>query len=203
MAHILRREGPNVIIMPGRDEIWKSMMYLTNLSGSFSRAEVVAKAMNSREYVHRYLKALIKAGYAEQLPVQPKRGTRFRVIRTQISTPRVRADGTDLGEPINVTLWRTMRMLKTFTAPELCAHASLPERPVKLTTAAAYLCHLEAAGLLTILAPGQRRGAKAHRRFGLIGTPGGQAPRVLKADAVYDPNTGNLLSVSSHDAEAC
>lgn len=112
--------------------------------------------------------------------------------------PRLRPDGSRVTQGDGrERLWRTMKMLKTFTAQDLAVAASLPDAPVQPGEAKDYARTLAAAGYLATVKPGTpQRGQAVYR---LVRNTGPLPPQIQRCSAVFDPN---LRQVVWHSAGA-
>lgn len=90
-----------------------------------------------------------------------------------------------------MNIWRSMRMLKKFSALDLATHSNTDTVKVTEATAQSYCVMLLATGFLTVVqkaAPVE--GRKAIYR--LIRDDGPKPPMIQRVKQVYDPNTGKV-----------
>lgn len=148
-----------------------------------------------------YLECLINAGFVARAKIagsgSVKRTTYQLINDVGVDYPRVRRDGTPLvlGQ-VNNNMWRTMRMLKVFTAAELAAHASTSAVEVKLVAAQNYVGWLHRAGYLTVLSRAKSNGVGRGRTFAkyqLSRDTGPKSPIWQKIDCVYDQNLNQVV----------
>ncbi|MAW85657.1 MAG: hypothetical protein CMJ42_03905 [Phyllobacteriaceae bacterium] len=181
----------------GFDWFWQVMLELDR-KGDWTTTDVARRSVVPGNTVLTYAARLEKGGYIRRTGTRPAArrqspgaaATTWRIVRPVARAPRLDPDGNERPEPINQVFWRTMKMLKTFTAQELALHASTEERPVKAASAKAYLSLLHAAGV-TMMQGGKGKAPGVHTLTGLI--EGDQAPRIVSAKLVFDPNTGEVL----------
>ena len=82
-------------------------------------------------------------------------------------------------------IWRSMRILRRFTAPDLCATAEAGRWNVQQ-----YMLALARAGYLRIAVP-RKCGVRAgHAIYALARDTGPNPPRIHRDGTVYDPNPG-------------
>lgn len=145
---------------------------------------------SSKDYVHR----LEKGGFVERIGEVPARrgvsnATQWRLIKKPIEAPRLDRHGNVLEETAAQLLWRSIRILKTFTCRELQAAAELPNRPIALNTARHYVAALAEVGMLS--APPSR--APTEWTYRLLRDVGPKAPSVSSASIVFDPNSRQVI----------
>lgn len=144
--------------------------------------------------VRDFLRRLVKGGFAEKVGSVPNRqantgspSTAYRLVKRPLMAPRLDRTGKELSEPQRETLWRAMKMVKTFDADEL---SNLTET-VTQKVAYKYLLALCRVG---IVAPIDGTGKLRSRRFRLVMNLGAQAPLITKVEQlVFDPNSGTVI----------
>jgi DNA-binding MarR family transcriptional regulator len=106
--------------------------------------------------------------------------------------PRLRKDGTAVTQGVGViNMWRSMRILKVFTAPEIAQISSTPTVSVTDFTAQSYIGMLFATGFLAVVEKANPAlGRKASYR--LVRNEGPKPPMIQRVKQVYDPNTGTV-----------
>ncbi|UXU74334.1 MULTISPECIES: hypothetical protein [unclassified Paracoccus (in: a-proteobacteria)] len=170
-----------------RQLIWEA---LKSASGPMTRTELQVASKVAASTVAAYLKALVAGGIVDKAEDQGR--STYRILRdTGFHAPRLKADGTPVktgGAGLN--LWRSMRMLKQFSARDLAAHSTTTEVDTTENHAKVYCSHLLAAGYLKVVqkaAPPKR--AAIYR---LIRDTGPVPPKTQRVHQVYDPNTGEV-----------
>lgn len=138
--------------------------------------------------VANYLNALLAGGYVEK--IEAARGAPvWRLIRdTGFHAPRLRADGSAVTTG-NATrnMWRSMRILKQFSARELSATATTTDTEVTEVHARVYCHKLLQAGYLRVIKKARPPHVAAVYR--LARNTGPQPPKVQRVQQVFDPNT--------------
>ncbi len=91
-------------------------------------------------------------------------------------------------------VWRTMRLLATFTPQELAIAASTDRFPVTASYAAAYCQILRKAAYLITIAP---RGRYRQARYRLLAQndTGPQPPVLHRYRYLFDPNLGRIIPI--------
>jgi len=85
--------------------------------------------------------------------------------------------------------WRSMRILRQFTIPDLIATAEIGGSNV-----GKYLRALKACGYLRVTTP-KKDGAKGgYERYRLVKNTGSNQPRCRSNSTLYDPNTDEEIS---------
>ena len=146
---------------------------------------------SSKDYVHR----LERAGFVQRVgegPGHKGKGTAtlWRLVRAPIEAPRLARDGTLLQEPLSQLLWRTIRIIKSFTIRELAESASLPDRQVSIGRASRYVVPLAEVGVLLPLSTG---GTRVGHQYRLVRDLGPKAPMLTRSLMVFDPNTRQVV----------
>lgn len=172
-----------------------------NGDGTFTIRAIDALSNVDIDSIKDYVKRLEKAGYVAKVTttsIATTTGIRetaiYRLVRNSYTAPRIRRDGTVLPETSQDTLWRTMKMLKRFTASGLHLHARGAGCAPPLQTIKRYLNHLAQSGILRRLSPGGGRGHACE--YQLVLNIGARAPKILRAHIVFDPNSNAILGTT-------
>lgn len=179
----------------GHDGFWTVIRQL-DAEGPWTQRDVVDRCNVDRASIKDFVLRLVAGRFAEQVGVKPNRGTGnvdaklYRLLRTQLETPRLNRKGEPYPEPLYATLWRSMKMTKVFTVEELAQLASTEERPITVARTRNYLNHLERAGVV-LRAPSPSRGKTVH--FRLARNLGPKAPSVMQTHVVFDPNSRQVI----------
>ncbi|WP_313350505.1 hypothetical protein [Paracoccus sp. (in: a-proteobacteria)] len=170
-----------------RQLVWEA---LKGAPAPVTRTDLQQATKAAPSTIANYLKALVAGGLVDR--IEDEYRPTYRLLRdTGFHAPRLKADGTPVkagGSTVN--LWRSMRMLKQFTARELVAHSTTSELEVTENHAKVYCSHLLAAGYLRVVqkaVPPKR--AAIYR---LIRDTGPVPPKTQRVHQVYDPNTGEV-----------
>lgn len=133
-----------------------------------------------------YVIGLSRAGYVRELGDGV-----FELARDAgVEAPMLRRDGQELRDTRQrEDLWRTMKMLREFTAPELAIHASTEEFPISEHSASYYLDALRLAGYLV---PAGRTGRRLRYRL-LPSRAKSKPPLIQHVMQVYDPNENKVV----------
>lgn len=176
----------------GRPAIWASLRALHGAGRAVTVRELEKISYVSRRTVASYVQALVAAGFARALPpVREWGGVRYILAGEPGAVPpRVQPSG----EPVTQgsgrdRLWRSAKMLRVFTAPDLALAASIQGAPVRLHEARTYLGFLHRAGYLMVHTPActaPRGHCRTTYRF--LKNTGPLAPMVTRSRAVWDPN---------------
>lgn len=140
------------------EHIWESIRAMAKEKEVFSTKEVRGKTNARQDKVSEYMRRLAKAGYLEVVSdssIRLHALKRYRLVKDSRETPRVRKDGSLVTQGAgNESMWRTMRMLGTFSVKDLIVTSSECPQPVKESTAVTYVGALLKAGYLTMLSNG-------------------------------------------------
>ena len=168
-------------------------------SGNFAARDIYgalpSTANCSRSAISAYLSGLARAGY-----LSTRGGTHNRTYQLARdvgqSAPAITREGAANKKGIVIAaIWRTMRILKHFSATELRVTASTDDTPVSETSVRTYIRPLVDAGIL-IKSKGQPT------RYRLIPTRNtGPQPLIIKRRVqISDPNDGNRVIWLSNGA---
>jgi hypothetical protein len=172
----------------GEDGFWSVIKGLDDLGRPWTANDVIRRTNVSRRLVTGYLRKLRLGGFIDLVDTHPAgRGGIpsvhvYKLVKKPAVAPRLRKDGSELPETAKEQLWRTMKMVRIFGAADLVA--ACPDIP--LATARNYACSLAAAGVLS----------QNGHVFRLVNNLGHQAPKVLAAKLVYDPNSKKVVGKS-------
>ena len=181
-----------------RQGMWSAMRKLI----TFTVHDIFWAAKVEKDSVRDFLVCLENAGYvtchrpAQRGPKNPNIYTMVRGLELY-EPPRVRRDGTPVTQGnARENMWRTMRILKEFSAKDLAINASTEECMVVEIDARDYLHHLAKAGYLAVTRQG-KGGVTMRYRFIQQRYSGPKAPKVQRVKAVYDPNLGRVVWTSA------
>jgi hypothetical protein len=180
----------NVTVERGNEGIWKIIREL-DTKGVWTVWEVQAHTHSHGRTVRDYIMRLVRGGYAEEIQSTQinRKINSYRLLNRPEKAPRLKKDGTAYAERQIDTLWRSMKMAKTFTASELAEDASVGEHPVKKDTARRYLLDLLSVGIVDRV----RTPRGEEKRYRLMHNIGYHAPQILSAHVVFDPNSESVL----------
>lgn len=178
----------------GRPAIWAALKRL----GHGTVAQISRESGAPARTVSSYLQALAFAGRVEKRQPEAGGAVWHLVLPAPAEPPRINARG----EPVTQgdgrdRLWRTMKMLKTFSAQDLAVAASLPDAPVALAEAKDYAKTLSLAGYLATVKPGTPKGGAAVYR--LVKNTGPNPPQIQRRATVWDPNLGRVVWIGAGD----
>jgi hypothetical protein len=169
---------------PGRPEIWAALRALNSATGEEIRKTAAAQWATAEDY----LLSLVAAGIVIITSLgQRRRDHVFALVQdTGAEAPRVRKDGTLVPPTKTEALWRSIKMLGSFTYAELAAAAGSEGLQAR-----DYCQHLARAGYLLVtetkhpnptlyrLAPGKNTGPLP--------------PQIQRTKAVFDPNLRQIV----------
>lgn len=173
-----------------RQAVWDTIRQMAgeDLSGTFDLAQIVAKTGLLRKTVKDYLLSLTAAGYLTSVGEDVWKLTKDGGAHA----PRVRRDGAAVTQGAGtMNLWRSMRMLRSFSAMDLAVHSTTDTVTVTENTAQSYCTMLLATGYLRVVTKANPAlGQKATYR--LIRNDGPMPPMIQRVKQVFDPNTGKV-----------
>lgn len=180
----------------GRQAMWETM----RAKGEFTLACVVKASQREKSSVREYFKRLMAAGIIEEAgtvpsPINPCPRYQHKLYRLTRDTghlaPRLSPDGTLLIESRD-QMWRSMKMLSSFTAVDLATAASTEECIVSPADAKDYCKHLLKAGYLVVLQQATPRSKAVYKLLPSMNT-GPYAPKVQRTKLVFDPNRQKVM----------
>lgn len=172
-----------------RQAVWNIVRQLRT---DFTIADVAAKTKMATDTIRDYLNGLEKAGYLKGTPGQTIGSAKhYTLVKDAgFDAPRVKRDGSPCKRGAgNEQMWRTMRILKTFTCAELAVNASTTKHQVKESTAVDYCGDLLKAGYLRVVS-GHGPVAVTYR---LIRNTGPKPPIVQRIKQIYDQNQQKVV----------
>jgi len=155
----------------------------------FTARDVADRADVPYQRTKHYLTGLTNAGYLRARGHEPGQTTHYKFVRdTGVEAPRVQASGRLVTDGLGVEqMWRSMRILKSFTRLELAFTASTEAVHVPETAANWYILNLYNAGYLRKLGCG-RYALNRHMNTGP------KPPQVVRKNGtVYDPNLDRVF----------
>ena len=202
MSAILRLKIRDIHpVLRGCDHYWSAMMDLAMRGETFSLNDIDMASSARRTDIRDFIKRLHLAGFIEQIEGEP---WRFRVLRKQSATPRVRRDGTVIsGVSKNQAMWNLMRSpvgRAGFTADDLVNLASTDEVRISKLTAQSYIKRLSEAGYLSL----RQKGAPGKLAIWLLlpdMNTGPDAPKVLRSRMIFDPNKQEVVGETLAEEE--
>lgn len=173
----------------GRQVIWET---IRAQPGPFVMGDLFRETWISRATLRSYLRALTAAGILERTEHPERVGLRdavtWRLLQDEGHyAPRVNNKGERVTQGLGVEqMWRTMRMLKEFTSPQVAMHATTDEVQVSELTARSYCSMLLATGYLRCIQKGSGNRRATYR---LVRNTGPLAPQIQRVKQVFDPNS--------------
>lgn len=183
-------------LLHGVDALW-SIVRRLDAAGPWAVPDVEGETNRPRNVAGNFVRALAKAGIATEM--QSDRRTKYgrpiklyRLLARPDEAPRLRYDGRVSGKSgqHQEQLWTAARRLKQFSAREL-AYTASTDGPIPLRTAQWYLQHLHDAGFVSVA----HETANGHLTYRVKAAAEAKpkAPRVLRLNTVYDPNSDEVL----------
>ncbi len=189
----LERVTVDLTLPRSEEALWKLILKLDEVGPWTARMIADATQINPGT-PRRLLRRLLQAGIAAQVGEHRTRGKNpqaaplYRLTRRPLEMPRLNDDGSERLEPLMETLWRTMKMAKTFTLKELAALAEAEGSPVNQSYVGGYCNTLVHAGVLAKIPSVTRE-----TRYRLLRNVGQRAPKILQGKIVFDPNARSVL----------
>jgi len=179
----------------GRKVMWAAIRKLRRFTVPELRGETAINLATLRTYIEGLERAgyLIRCGVrASQEPGAPS--PIFELSRdVGIEAPRVRRDGAEVRQGRGrEQMWRTMKLLREFSARELALHASTAQTPVAEADAESYTRYLLKAGYLRVV-KAARPGAKTRYMFVRARNSGPYPPMIQRSRCVFDPNLHRIV----------
>jgi len=193
----------NLRVARGNQGYWE-LIVAADKTGPWTIADIELGSNVTTRSVSQLVERLVKGGYARKIAeIAPSAKGRkpagvFRLTQRPFFVPRLDRDGRELPETVQQVLWRTMKMLKTFTPRELVDAASEGrEKPIELDSARFYVGALVGAGIIAIR---QKVRSRREAKYALVRSLGARAPQILSTRLVYDPNGKAVVGVATVEA---
>ena len=184
----------------GRQVIWTEIRRLGAGDALFTTPDIWEGCGREipRDTVRDYVRALHAGGFLEQVTASgPRKAATYRIVgKHGAEAPRVRPDGSIVTQGAGTeAMWRTIKVLGTFSAAELALTASTDVAPVTEETAKTYLRYLERAGFVRCVVKGKpgRGGNKDRWNFVKSRDPGPLPPQIQRIKQVFDPNSNSVV----------
>lgn len=170
----------------GHPALWKAAQKL----GTFTVKELAEATPNgSVALAHPHVRAWLAVGVIDSDGASaPGRPGRFTVNGKELPIEASREHDNP-----TTNMWRAIRGLRTFTAVDIAAHATLPGAVVEVSEAASYCRALLSAGIIRVASKG---GRQRHTNYRLIRDLGPAAPERCRVSAIWDPNEGRFVYVA-------
>lgn len=165
-----------------REAMWEVIRQVKSFTVRLLHQETTLEISSVRDYVT----GLTRAGYLEVNKVENP--VVFDLIKdVGVDAPRVRRDGGLVTQGQGrINMWRTMRIIKKFTARELAINSSTSTCTVKESTAKDYIKHLARAGYLRHL-----KGGVYFFKPHMFSGP--KPPMVQRVKRVWDQNLKKIM----------
>ncbi|CAN7164143.1 hypothetical protein LJR234_000322 [Mesorhizobium amorphae] len=188
MRPLLEMVQLSLAVPRGEAGFWSVIKDLDKQGRPWTARDVSNRTNTARQLVTRYLRKLRLGGFVEIVDQHENSSGGlpsayvYRLVKKPALAPRLNADGSELPESAKEQLWRAMKMIKLFGMADLVV--ACPDIP--LSTARNYAYALAAAGVLS----------QNGHVFRLVKNLGVQAPKVLEAKLVFDPNAKVVVGQS-------
>ena len=166
----------------GRERMWELMRKLRR----FSIKEIAEKTAGyDPSTVRHYANSLVAGGYLQKHePSGRWKPAIYEIVKDSPYAPRVRADGSPVTQGQGrEQMWRSMRILKSFSANDLVAASSTEEHRVSPEEAKTYLRYLVRAGYVR----------KTGKNYVFIKYTGPRPPQIQRIHQVWDPNIRKVV----------
>lgn len=180
-----------------RQAVWDEMRLHVQTGVGFTSRDIADSTNRHRDTVRSYVKGLIAAGILIPHSVEIRRKMEAQLYTIHpdhrvSEAPRVNKQGQPVTQgQANQNMWRSMRIMKQFTAKQLAVSASTQSCLIKESTAKAYIKHLHNAGFLYV---SQGNGPQP-RSYILraLSNSGPKPPMVTRTHVVYDQNKKQII----------
>lgn len=178
-----------------RQAVWDVLRAEHERGNAWMTSSVIAtRAEVNRKTAADYLGCLVAGALAERKDDEALGCAAWRLIKDGgHHAPRLRRDGSAVTQGAGVTnIWRSMRMLGTFSVVDLVLHSSTPSTQVKDGAVQSYCSMLLTTGYLCVR---QKSDPVKGRRaiYSLVRNTGPKPPMIQRVKQVYDPNTGEVF----------
>lgn len=176
----------------GMDDYWALMLAAAT---PFTAQDIASKCDAGAAVISDFCRRMVKGGFAE-VTFRKGRIVRYKLLKRPLIKPRLNTDGSEFSETKQETIWRSMRMAKTFTLASLMEFASTSGAPMPNSTVRIYMKSLQEVGIIKRVSP-------RSNSYLLARNLGARAPRVLKTRIVFDPNAQAVVGVPvAHEVQS-
>ena len=180
-------------LLRGQEYYWRVICKLADRPEGFTVGDVAGQTNGRDRDVREYMLRLVRGGYLQRTGEKRGQAILYKRIRNSHAAPRVRKDGSEVIQGRSQDhMWRSMKMLSSFSFHDLAIAASTEDVPISEEHARNYITHLLRAGYLTVLKPGGPNKAAIYRLKPSKNT-GPQAPLVQRVKHVFDPNLNKVV----------
>lgn len=197
-----RKAQLTVHVSHGIEDFWRIIRRIdADRPWSISEIHNETVAVKHRETVSKYVRRLIKAGYAK--PVGERRTNyaqtekTYKLLKRPVDSPVMTRNGTELPPQITVLMWNAIRALKQFDTKEV-HYLTSQARKASFKTIKRYVRHLHEAGYLVIISE-PRSGKPGIYRLKPSMNTGPLPPKILRFHVVWDDNRQAVVG-EAHDA---
>ena len=173
---------PSAPVRNMREQVWDLLR-----QGKGVTTTEICEQVNeaNRKQIEYWLKGWIAGGYIKVIGLKrPYQNLIIRDIGQE--PPRVDSLGKPIAMPLNESVWRAMRIQKTFNARQLVASTSAV---LHINTVRTYLRQLAMAGYLKEVCVEQG----LLTTYQLMENTGCKPPQILRGKKVFDPNLGIIV----------
>jgi hypothetical protein len=188
----------NAVLPRGEAGYWSIILDLDR-KGPWSVTMIEGETIAARTGVVRYVKNLVKAGFAERTHTGEIlfESNLYRLRKRPKQAPRVRNDGSLIVSTQQECMWRAIRTLRGgFNVRELAFNASIEGQKIKEPAARNYIEALDRAGYLQLLHPGDHWNFRTWRLKASMNT-GPLSPTLYRIDGLYDRNLKKIVGEPS------
>lgn len=189
-----------IAVPRGHEGFWSVIRELDAI-GPWTRRQVDDRCNVDRASIKDYVLRLQAGGFVQQVGTLDRcPGTKailYRLKRSPLEAPRLDRQGRELAEPMYVTLWRTMKMAKTFTVRELAQLAGGEAGRISTRRAGDYVQALARVGIVARVSGGRQRGSNVE--FRLVRHLGARAPQIMRSQVVFDPNSRTVVGSDTRE----
>lgn len=168
----------------GIDDYWALMLAAT---APWTAQEIAQACGATPSTICDFAKRLVKGGYA-RVDFRKGRIVRHSLVKRPLIKPRLDRAGQEYPETKQETIWRSMRMAKTFDPVSLMEFSKGCGTDMPKSTVRIYMRSLLEVGIIVRISP-------RSNTYKLAQNLGARAPRVLKTRIVYDPNRNMVVGV--------
>lgn len=175
---------------------YEGLWTVIRAKGQFTVVELQGETGHRKDMVADYVKRLERARYVKVVGTRSEnRGNPTKVYGlindVGREAPRLKRDGSPCLQGRNrEQMWRTMKMLRTFTPRDLAVAATTEVATVDLGDAKDYIKHLAKAGYLAVV-----KASNPHRQaeYRFVKNTGPKPPMVQRVKQVFDPNLNAVV----------
>ena len=195
-----------------REFLWQLIrqqknVQIADLIANMTQEEIKLYAIEPSK-LRYYFEPWVKSGHLSAT-MQKDKTAGVRALKTYtlvkdtgVHPPRIDQNGNEMPITANELMWRTMRMLDSFSYQELASIAEQGQQEIDITSAKSYVETLHKAGYLVRIKASSNAGGLAKYRMKPAAWTGFKPPMIKRTKVVYDQNRHQIVWPKDEDIKS-